>query len=265
MHRTAATTNALVRLYRRSGLTARGLIALLAAVTTMAGAMLVLAVTSEDVVGRNGLATDDPGWLRFVTSHRTGWLVDFARAMSEVGSVGVLGLIAIAIAVVLWMRGARLALAIAPGVALGLAGACAAVGKDLVARSRPPLGIRLASESEASFPSGHATDSTALFVALALVLAVVLFQSPRIRALIVSGAMLLAGLVGASRLELGVHWPTDVIAGYALGLAVAVAVTIGAVLVTRTSPPADGADVRLRRFRTVLSTQRHSNVLNTAA
>src|SRR3954447_4089018 len=129
MSRISAMAEAVVRLYRRSGLTLRGLIALAAAALTVGGALLVLAGTSEDVVEHNGLSMDDPGWLRFVSDHRFGWLVDLARVLAEAGSVAVLGLVAAAVAGVLWWRGTCLALAIAPGLALGLAGACAAMGK----------------------------------------------------------------------------------------------------------------------------------------
>ena len=267
MQRISAVADSLVGLCRRTGLTVRGLVALTAAVFTTAGAAVVMAVTSEDVIGHNGMATDDPQWLRFVTDHRTGWLLHLARAVTAVGAVGVLGVLAIVAAVVLWLRGARLALAIAPAVALAVAGACAAMGKQLVGRSRPPIGMRLVSDSEASFPSGHTTDSTALFVALALVLAVVVLRSPRMRALIVTGAVALAGAVGASRLELGAHWPTDVIAGHALGLAVAVAITTVAVLVNRVAPPPslEGSHRRLSRVRMVLCAQRHPTILNATA
>ena len=267
MSRISSAVDGLGALYRRTGLTIRGLLVLAMAACTVAGAALVLAVTSEDVLGHDGMATDDPHWLRFVTDHRAGWLIKLAHGLSDLGAVGILGVLAVVAAVVLWMRGARLALAVAPGLALGLAGALAAVAKQLVGRTRPPAGFRLAAETEASFPSGHTTDSTAFFVALALVLAIVVLRSPRVRALIVAGAALLAGAIGASRLELGVHWPTDVIAGYALGLVVAVSVTSAAVLVNHFSSSAspEGSRRWLRRLTAVLSSQRRVTTLKTSS
>lgn len=234
--------------------------ALVVGAVSLCGALVVLAVTSEDVIGRNGLATDDPSLLRFVAGHRTGWLVKLARSVSDVGAVGVLGVAAIIAAVLLWRRGARLIVAVAPGIALGAAGAAVALAKRLVDRPRPPLGLRLVSESEASFPSGHTTDSTAFFVALALVTAVVVLRSARLRALIVAGAALLAGAIGASRFELGVHWPTDVLAGYALGLAIAISVTTGAVLISlaATPSPPTAPPHRSARLVAVLTAQRHA-------
>jgi undecaprenyl-diphosphatase len=267
MSRIFSVVDWLGALYRRTGLTVRGLLALAVAAGTIAGAALVLAVTSEDVLGHDGMATDDPHWLRFVTDHRSGWLIKVAHGLSDLGAVGVLGVLAVVAAVILWLRGARLALAIAPALALGLAGAFAAVGKQVVGRSRPPVGFRLAVETEASFPSGHTTDSTAFFVALALVMAVVVLRSPRVRVLIVAAAAMLAGSIGASRLELGVHWPTDVIAGYMIGLIVAVSVTSAAVLVNHFSAPAapDGSRRWLRRVMAVLSFERHPTTLKASA
>lgn len=260
MPRISSATDALAVLYRRSGLTLRGVLALTLAAVALASALMILAVTSEDVIGRNGLATDDPLVLRFVTGHRTGWLVELARSITDVGAVGVLGALALMSAVLLWIRGARLILAIAPGVALGVGGLATAVTKQLVHRPRPPLGLRLVNESEASFPSGHTTDSTAFLVALALVIAVVVLRSPRTKTLVVAGAALLAAAVGASRLELGVHWPTDVIAGYALGLSIAIIVATGAVFVARAATRRRSGDGPRPsgRLLAVLAAQRHA-------
>src|SRR3954469_16877095 len=102
MHRISSATDVLVRMYRRSGLTRRGLVALIAAAVALCGALVVLAATSEDVVDRDGLAADAPSILRFVAAHRSGWLVHLARSVSDVGAIGVLGVAAIVAAVVLW-------------------------------------------------------------------------------------------------------------------------------------------------------------------
>jgi len=123
--------------------------------------------------------------------------------------------------------------AAAPLVSLGVAAVCAAALKVLVARARPDLPLRLLNETQHSFPSGHAADSTALFVSLAIVLAVVVLRRPLARMLAIVVGLAIPAVIGVTRLELGVHWPSDVIAGWALGTLAAVAVTSALILVGR--------------------------------
>lgn len=86
--------------------------------------------------------------------------------------------------------------------------------KDWTARVRPdPLGHLVPVESYA-FPSGHAANAALVWICLALLLP----RSERSRAWAVWAAVWLTLLVGASRIVLGVHWPSDVIGGWAFGL-----------------------------------------------
>lgn len=87
--------------------------------------------------------------------------------------------------------------------------------KGLLDRPRPSGG--LVEATGASFPSGHATQGTAFFVMLGVVLAEALPQGWRV--LGASVAVVVGLLSGLSRLVLGVHWLTDVVGGFALGLA----------------------------------------------
>jgi undecaprenyl-diphosphatase len=80
-------------------------------------------------------------------------------------------------------------------------------------RFRPEDEIHLVPVSTPSFPSGHATSSMIVYLTLALV-----FASHRWKWPAVVGAILLSFCVGVSRVMLGVHWPTDVIGGWAFGL-----------------------------------------------
>ena len=86
--------------------------------------------------------------------------------------------------------------------------------KDYFARLRPEENLRLVEVSYQSFPSGHASNSTIAYVGLALLL----FVDPEWRRVAVIAAMILALLIGISRPMLGVHWPSDVVAGWAFGL-----------------------------------------------
>ena len=230
------------------GLTWRGLCALGAAIVALVAAVSVLGGVAEDVTQHNGLATSDAAHLRFFTDHRSDLVINAARTVTDLGGVFVLALIAVAAGLFLWYRGVPLAVAAAPAFALGAAATLADIGKRVVDRARPGVGLRLIAEGEPSFPSGHATDSAAVFLTLGLVLAVFVLRRPPARLATVAAAGLLAVAIGVSRLVLGVHWPTDVLAGWALGATAALAVTIGAALLTRAVPPSSQpADGRVRR------------------
>ncbi|HEX8217250.1 MAG TPA: phosphatase PAP2 family protein, partial [Allosphingosinicella sp.] len=82
------------------------------------------------------------------------------------------------------------------------------------ARLRPVAHEHLVEVQTLSFPSGHAANSVMVYLSLALLLTA---TYPR-RSLAVWAAVWLSILIGISRLVLGVHWPTDVIAGWAFGL-----------------------------------------------
>ena len=87
--------------------------------------------------------------------------------------------------------------------------------KDLFARARPTLWERTVDVASYSFPSGHAMISLVVYGMVGYLLA---NQFSRWWVLILSLTILLISAIGLSRLYLGVHWPTDVAAGYAAGL-----------------------------------------------
>ena len=217
--------------YERLNLTLVGLATIVAGFVVLGVATIAFGGLTEDVTQHDGLSTTDVLHLHWFIEHRTHALVSGSRVVSEIGSPAVLGLAAVLAGVWLWMRGLRLGLALAPGVALGIAAAGTAVIKTIVGRHRPPLSLHLVAENNASFPSGHATDATAFFVTLALIVAVFVLRRPLARTMMVLGSGLIVATIGISRLVLGVHWPTDVLAGWALGLATALAVAIAASLV----------------------------------
>jgi undecaprenyl-diphosphatase len=107
--------------------------------------------------------------------------------------------------------------------------------KQLYDRPRPTLVPHGSYVYSASFPSGHSTMSAATFLTLATIIASLEPQRST-KALAYAVAIALTVLVGFSRVYLGVHWPSDVLAGWALGAAWAFAAWIVLNRVTKPAP-----------------------------
>lgn len=90
--------------------------------------------------------------------------------------------------------------------------------KEYYGRPRPDLVDHLDTVHTLSFPSGHALVTTVAYLTLASIV-IGFLQGRRARIYVLSVAVLVAVLVGISRVYLGVHWPSDVAAGWALGAA----------------------------------------------
>jgi membrane-associated phospholipid phosphatase len=209
---------------------------LIAALTALAGSLVAFGGATEDVTQHNGVTHSDPAYLHFFVAHRSHALDQIARVVTNGGMIAVLLVVAVLAAALLWSRGLRLGLAIAPLVSLAVAAVATAATKSVVGRTRPPVSLHLVAETDASFPSGHATNSAAVFLTIGFVAAVYVLRRPIARTGAVIAAAMLSGIVGISRLILGVHWPSDVLAGWALGLGAALAVTISLSLLARLGP-----------------------------
>lgn len=90
--------------------------------------------------------------------------------------------------------------------------------KAVFSRERPSVVPHLANVTSASFPSGHSMVSSVVYLTLGVMLSRSV-KSKRAKIYYVSAAMFLAFLIGLSRVYLGVHYPTDVVAGWAVGTA----------------------------------------------
>jgi undecaprenyl-diphosphatase len=136
-----------------------------------------------------------------------------AHALTLLGDPTVLIGAGLLCALWLWLRGrARLALALILIVLLGRG--LSEAQKYWIARVRPDVEPHLVIVKTSSFPSGHAASSMIFYLTLALALT----GSTRWRHATATGAIVLSLFIGTSRVMLGVHWPSDVVGGWAFGM-----------------------------------------------
>lgn len=141
------------------------------------------------------------------------WLAATALAVTQLGDWGtVIGVTALG---VLWLfyRGDQWA-ALTLMIASFGGRLLVVLQKDYFARLRPDEHLRLVEVQSESFPSGHSANPMVAYLPLALLL----FDDPKQRRVAAAFAISLALLSGISRPMLGVHWPSDVIAGWSFGL-----------------------------------------------
>lgn len=215
------------------GLKARGLRAWLAARLAPADsrALLALALVIAGVVVFMRLAAyvagDTPGEfdVRLITALRNpadlsdpigpGWLEEAMRDLTALGGSIVLLIVSCAAFAFLFMAGKSHAAYLLAASVIG-AMLLSQLLKFGISRPRPelvPHGTRVYTQS---FPSSHAMMSAAVYLTLAALLARTQ-RLARVRIFIIAIAAFITALVGASRVYLGVHWPTDVLAGWVGG------------------------------------------------
>ena len=189
-------------------------------------AMVVSALAVGAVAG--WLFWDEP-ITRWVVDSRTSTLNEVFSRVSFLGSTKVVVAVSLAAAALSWRRCPRLAIAII--VVLVARPLAEAALKELVSRDRPPVGDRLVRGRGYSFPSGHPLATAASWGMVPLVAALYTRRRFLWWAVAVS-VWVLAVLVGISRIWLGVHWASDVVAGLALAV-------LGVALVERLIHAAD--------------------------
>jgi len=171
----------------------------------------------QDVVDHDELALQDPHILQSFISHRTGLLTGIAKVLTTLGATPVVyALLAATALLVFWRTRARLVPAGAV-VALVLGQLVRGLVMHGVHRARPPHELWLAPASGYAFPSGHTTTATIGYGLMAALLAV-LTRKRQGRIGLAVGAVVVALGVGVSRVYLGVHWLSDVIGGWSLGV-----------------------------------------------
>jgi undecaprenyl-diphosphatase len=138
-----------------------------------------------------------------------------ARDVTALGGVVVLGLITAITAGFLVLDGKKnMALFACVSVTGGMI--ASNLLKDLFQRARPEIVPHIAYASNTSFPSGHSMMSAVTYLTLGALLARS-HERKRLKAYFLLLAAILCFLVGVSRVYLGVHWPTDVLAGWTAG------------------------------------------------
>jgi membrane-associated phospholipid phosphatase len=192
---------------------ATGLFLSAALVLLMAG-VVAFGLLVWMVRSKFGFARFDLGAARFAANHASATSTRFLRDLSVLGGAVFLGPFA-GLACLAVVRRERV-IAVGAFLLLTVGGQFAVVDliKWIVDRTRPDID-RLTGFSGPSFPSGHAAASAASFAAFALLAGT--GRSPRAKALLAGAAVALAVGIASSRVFLGVHWLTDVLAGLVFG------------------------------------------------
>jgi membrane protein DedA with SNARE-associated domain/membrane-associated phospholipid phosphatase len=180
-----------------------------------AGCLWLFGGLAEDVLTGDPIVRFDRATAAYLHSLATPPLTTFFLVVTALGSVETIALVALVGAVVFGVRRQTLRLATWLAAVAGSA-ALDQLLKALFARPRPHFEHPLLSEASYGFPSGHAMESLVLYGMVAY-FAVLAVRTWRARTAVVFGAALLVLSIGLSRMYLGVHYFSDVVAGFAAG------------------------------------------------
>jgi undecaprenyl-diphosphatase len=197
------------------------LVVLLAALAVVGGLWAFILIAAE-VSGEHTQALDE----RILLSLRNpedlkepvgpGWVQEAGRDMTAVGGVAFLTLMTLAVFGYLLISGKYGAAALVAGASVGGL-VLSSVLKSFFHRPRPQVVPHLSIVETTSFPSGHSMLSAIIYLTLGALLARFV-ERRRLKVYFIAVALILTLLVGCSRVYLGVHYPTDVLAGWSAGL-----------------------------------------------
>ncbi len=161
------------------------------------------------------LAMREPGNLSDPVGPR--WVEEVGRDFTALGGVAVITLLVGSVTAFFWLASMHRA---AVYVAVACLGAIvlSSLFKRAFERPRPDLVPHGSFVYTSSFPSGHSTMSAAVYLTLGMV-ASRFVPRRRLKVLFMAVAVFVTGAVGVSRVYLGVHWPSDVLAGWSVGAA----------------------------------------------
>jgi len=143
------------------------------------------------------------------------WLEVVVRDITALGGLVILGLLTIAACGYLWLT-QRHKLALFVAVSIPAGSLLNTLLKEYFTRPRPDIVPHGTGAALSSFPSGHAMMSAIVFLTLGALLSLST-ENTRIKIYILFWSVFLTVIVGISRIYLGVHWPTDIIAGWIAG------------------------------------------------
>ena len=218
----------------------RGIPELVAAPVAVLG-VAVAGLVAEGVREHGDLSTQDPSVTAWFVHARTPLLNATAQVVTMVGSEPAIGILTML--VVAWLVVSKRAWTTAAVFAGSMAASAVIIKgvKHLMGRPRPPLVDVLGPlDRSYAFPSGHTLYSTVFF---GLVAGLLLSRTHHRagRALIVLGWVAASAVVGISRLYLGYHWLTDVVASWALAVAVLACAGAAASVLTKHPFPVPAA------------------------
>jgi len=145
------------------------------------------------------------------------FLTESIRDVTSLGGETVITIITIFVLGFLFLRKRYDAMWLVLAATVG--GALISLGlKEFYGRERPDISYRLIDVTQLSFPSGHSMMSAVVYLTQAAIIARIQ-KNKKIRIYILSAAIFLTLIIGISRVYLGVHYPTDVIGGWTIGLA----------------------------------------------
>lgn len=200
---------------------------------------------TEGGVEGGGRAFDEAvlTWMQPVAGQPRGpwWLHEAATDITSLGGIAVLTLFGLITVAFLLIQKKRLSALL---LVVGLAGGVALSEglKAMFERERPPAAYQAVETLNASFPSGHALLSTVFYLSLGVMLTRA-FAQKRLKAFVLGAALLIAMLIGLTRVYLGAHWASDVLGGWSVGAAWAMALWLAAYAIARRQK------VRLARLR----------------